>query len=47
VTQTVQYDCVVDYDFHMGLGSLGISIMPDQQAVGTVTDTSVYTDFVY
>ena len=47
VTQTVQYDCVVDYDFHMGLGSLGISIMPDQQAVGTVTDTAVYTDFVY
>ncbi|MBQ6935617.1 MAG: hypothetical protein IJN49_03620, partial [Clostridia bacterium] len=43
VTQTVQYDCVVTYD----LAVLGFAIMPGQTAVGTVTDTSVYTDFVY
>jgi hypothetical protein len=45
VTQTVQYDCIVTYDIVVPV--LGIAIMPDQQGVGTVTDTSVYTDFVY
>ncbi|MBR3789924.1 MAG: hypothetical protein IKJ86_08045 [Clostridia bacterium] len=43
VTQTVQYDCVVTYD----LAVLGFAIMPGQTATGTVTDTAVYTDFVY
>lgn len=38
VTQTVQYDCIVDYT--------AAFIFPGQ-AIGTVTDTAVYTDFVY
>ena len=42
-TQTIQYDCVVTYD----IGIFGLAIMPGQTAVGTVTDTAVYTDFVY
>ena len=45
VTQTVQYDCVVTYDLTVPV--LGLAIMPGQTATGTVTDTSVYTDFVY
>ena len=45
VTQTVQYDCVVTYDLTVPV--LGFAIMPGQTATGTVTDTSVYTDFVY
>jgi len=45
VTQTVQYDCVVTYDLTVPL--LGLAIMPGQTATGTVTDTAVYTDFVY
>ena len=44
-TQTVQYDCVVTYDVVIPV--LGLGILQDQQAVGIVTDTSVYTDFVY
>ncbi len=43
VTQTVQYDCTVTYDVAL----FGMSIVPGQTAVGTVTDTAVYTDFVY
>lgn len=43
VTQTVQYDCTVTYD----VAIFGMSIVPGQTAVGTVTDTAVYTDFVY
>lgn len=43
VTQTVQYDCVVTYDFAV----LGYSLVQGQTATGTVTDTAVYTDFVY
>lgn len=45
VTQTVQYDCVVTYDLTVPV--LGLAIMPGQTATGTVTDTAVYTDFVY
>ena len=45
VTQTVQYDCVVSYDLTVPV--LGFAIMPGQTATGTVTDTAVYTDFVY
>jgi hypothetical protein len=45
VTQTVQYDCVVTYDLTVPV--LGFAIMPGQTATGTVTDTAVYTDFVY
>ncbi len=45
VTQTVQYDCVVTYDLTVPL--IGLAIMPGQTATGTVTDTAVYTDFVY
>ncbi len=43
VTQTVQYDCIVTYDYAV----LGFAIVPGQTATGTVTDTAVYTDFVY
>jgi len=43
VTQTVQYDCTVTYD----VAIFGMAIVPGQTAVGTVTDTAVYTDFVY
>ncbi len=45
VTQTIQYDCVVTYDIVVPM--LGIGILQGQQAVGTVTDTAVYTEFVY
>jgi len=38
-TQTIQYDCIVDYT--------ALFFISGQQAVGTVTDTAVYTDFVY
>ena len=43
VTQTAQYDCVVTYD----LGIFGFAISADKTATGTVTDTAVYSDFVY
>ncbi len=43
VTQTAQYDCVVTYD----LGVFGFAIAADKTATGTVTDTAVYSDFIY
>ena len=43
VTQTVQYDCVVTYDYAV----LGFAIAAGQTVTGTVTDTAVYTDFIY